>query len=200
MMGTKILEKRRSKYNGELRVLKTFGMGTYIQSDGLTQSGGIVEAIWRQTLRRIPKTKFRNPKCLILGLGGGSAAKIIRKKWREAKITGIDIDPIMVELGKKYMGLDKYGVEIKISDAVKYDAKGYDIVIVDLYNGDFFPKKFEYVGFLEKLKDGNLVIFNRLYYGDKRPEAVRFGKKLEKIFSKVEWFYPEANLMLICNS
>ena len=31
-----------------------------------------------------------------------------------------------------------------------------------------------------------------------RTEAVKFGNKLEKIFSKVDWFYPQANLMFIC--
>ena len=45
MLGIKILEERESKYNGHLRVVKTLGMGIYIQADGLTQSGGIVERI-----------------------------------------------------------------------------------------------------------------------------------------------------------
>jgi len=35
------------------------------------------------------------------------AAKIISEKFPNAKITGIEIDPMMVEIGKKYFGLEK---------------------------------------------------------------------------------------------
>lgn len=201
MLGMKILEEKESKFNGHLRVLKTLGLGTYIQANGLTQSGGIVESIWKSTLKKIRREKITN--VLILGLGGGTVAKIIRKFWPDVKIVGIEIDPLMIELGKKYLGLDQLGVDIKIADATSYTKylilnTKYDLVIVDLYNGDKFPEKFEDEKFLKRLTKSRLVIFNRTYYGDKRSLAVKFGLKLQKIFRKVEYFYPEANLMLIC--
>lgn len=195
MLGTTILEERDSKYNGHLRVLRTWGMGTYIQAGGLTQSGGIVETIWKSTLRHIPNTIY---DILILGLGGGTLAKLLRKKYPNAKITGVEIDPIMIELGKKYLDLDKYNIDIKIEDTNKFKFGEYDLVIVDMYSGDNFPKEFESEEFLKKLTKFKTVIINRLYFGDKRPDTVRFGNKLEKIFSKVTWFYPEANLMFLC--
>lgn len=196
MLGTTILEERESKYNGHLRVLNTLGMGTYIQSNGLTQSGGIVENIWKSTLKQI-KSDCKN--ILILGLGGGTLAKLLRKKYPSAKITGVEIDPIMIELGKKYLDLDKYNIDIKIQDANKFlPAQAgkfglYDLVIVDTYLGD------QVVDIARSdLAMAKITIFNRLYFGDKRPDTVRFGNNLEKIFKKVTWFYPEANLMFIC--
>lgn len=209
MLGTRVLEERESKYNGNLSVLKTFGMGTYIQSNGLTQSGGIVETIWKQTLRFLNHKSPIINHCLILGLGGGTVAKLIRKNWPEAKITGVEIDPIMIELGKKYFDLDKVGVEIVIKDAFEYFNHQpstinhhFDLIVVDLYNGDQFPKQFEsdkYISLVgSHLSKSGIAVFNRLYYGEKRPLAVKFGNKMEKIFSKVTWFYPEANLMLLC--
>jgi len=206
VLGTKILEERKSEYNGKLSVSKTLGFGTYIQSDGLTQSGGIVETIWRSTLRSVKHRSSIINHCLVLGLGGGTVAKLIKKNWPEAKITGVDIDPEMVELGKKYLGLDGTNIEIKIGDALKELERvksKFDLIIVDLYNGDRFPEKFEtenYMRLVElHLAKGGLAVFNRLYYGDKRPEAVKFGNGLKKVFDKVDWFYPEANLMLICS-
>ena len=95
---------------------------------------------------------------------------------------GIDIDPMMIELGEKYLGLGETDVKIKIQDAAKPIPGKFDLVIVDLYQGDKFPKKFEDEKFLESLTKNKLVIFNRLYYGDKRAEAVKFGLKLQKIF------------------
>src|SRR3989344_1007167 len=122
MLGTKILEERKSKYNGQLRVVRTLGMGTYIQANGLTQSGGIVESIWRKTLKAISHKPLVISNCVILGLGGGTAAKLIRKYWPGAKITGVEIDPIMVELGKKYLDLSDE-IEIEIGDARKFKFK-----------------------------------------------------------------------------
>ncbi|MGA3291850.1 MAG: fused MFS/spermidine synthase [Candidatus Microgenomates bacterium] len=207
MLGTRVLEERESKYNGNLRVINTFGMGTYIQADGLTQSGGIVETIWRQTIKKVKSKKPKAKNCLILGLGGGTVAKLIKKNWPEVRIAGIEIDPIMIELGKKYLGLDQLEVETKIGDAFQVNQKlkneKFDLIIVDLYNGDKFPEKFgteNYIRFMRTiLTSGGIVVFNRLYYGDKRPETVKFGDKLKKIFSEVEWFYPEANLMFLCS-
>lgn len=171
-------------------------MGAYIQAGGLTQSGGIVESIWKSTLKQI---KAKNVlRILILGLGGGTVAKLLRKKYPDAKITGVEIDPMMIELGKKYLDLDKYNIDIKICDANKFKFGKYDLVIVDMYNGDNLPKEFENDAFLKKLTKFPTVIINRLYFGDKRPDTVRFGNRLEKIFSKVTWFYPEANLMFLC--
>lgn len=198
MLGTKVIEERESKYNGQLRVVKTLGFGTYIQADGLTQSGGIVETFWNQILRKIKKSKHQVSSVLVLGLGGGTIVKLIKRYWSEAKITGIDIDSVIVELGKKYLGLNEEDVNIKIGDASKFTKKKYDLVIVDLYKGCDFPKKFEDEVFLKSLTKNNLVIINRLYFGDKRPQAVKFGLKLQGIFKNVEYYYPEANLMFIC--
>lgn len=207
MLGTKILEERKSKYNGDLRVVKTLGMGTYIQAGGLTQSGGIAETIWKQTFRKITSSKITTNNCLILGLGGGTVAKLIRKKYKDVKITGIDIDSEMVSLGKKYLELNSQKVKIVIGDASNlssFSKQKFDLIIVDLYNGDTFPDKFEKEEFTLLVKSllsiSGIAVFNRLYYGEKRPMAVKFGNKLKKIFAKVEWFYPEANLMFLCSN
>jgi len=198
MLGTKILEERKSKFNGNLCVVRSLGLGTYIQANGLTQSGGIVESMWKDTLRKVRGSKSEIRNVLILGLGGGTVAKLIRKYWPGAKITGVDIDPIIVELGRKYLNLDG-DIEIKIQDAAKFVPGRYDLVIVDLYRGDEFPKKFEDEKFLKSLTKNKLIIFNRLYYKEKKIKALEFGKKLQKIFSKVNYFYPVSNLMFVCS-
>jgi spermidine synthase len=205
MLGTKILEERRSKFNGNLRVVRSFGLGTYIQADGLTQSGGIVEGIWKQTLKKVKSEKLKVKSCLILGLGGGTVAKLIRKNWPEAKITGVDIDPVMVELGIKYLALDTSKAEIVIQDAFDYYLvpNAYDLVIIDLYQGDQFPKKFESEDYIHLVRHGlaskGVAIFNRLYFKDKKKDAKDFGGKLKKIFKKVDYFYPITNIMFVCS-
>jgi spermidine synthase len=109
----------------------------------------------------------------------------------------------MVELGKKYLDLTKYNVDIKIADAAKLPKGKFDLIFVDLYNGEEFPEKFETENYLQlvrrELTKSGVAIFNRTYYRDRRPKAVKFGNKLKKVFTNVEWYYPEANLMFICS-
>ncbi len=201
----KILEEKNSKINGNIKVVKSFGFGTYIQVEGLTQSGGIVESIWKRTLRKVKSNKPQVTSCLILGLGGGSAAKIVKKFWPETKVTGVEIDPTMAELGKKYLDLKVNKIYIGGAERFVLETKNkHDLILVDTYLGDKFPEKLQEVSFLKILikkinKDG-VVVFNRLYYGGKRSEAVKFGEKLKKVFSSVEYFYPEANLMFVCKA
>src|SRR3990170_5522991 len=114
MLGQKVIEKRISPINGRITVARSLGLGTYIQVEGLTQSGGIVGGIWMKTLKKVKSEKFKIKSCLILGLGGGTAAKIAKSLWPEAEITGVEIDPIMVELGIRYLSLEVSGVKVVI--------------------------------------------------------------------------------------
>lgn len=182
------------------------GLGTYIQVGGITQSGGIVSKIWRSVLKRVVKLRPNVKSCLILGLGGGTAAGEIKKLWTGVKITGVDNDPKMVEMGRKYLGLKD--VNEVVSDAKDFCLRAYkkgqkyDLILVDIYKGTSFPRQFEKDDFLLEVKgllDNNgVTVFNRLYFGEKRPKAIRFAKKLEKTFPKVKYVYPEANIMFLC--
>lgn len=204
----KVIEEAKSQINGKVTVVRDIALGTFIKVEGLTQSGGVVAEVWGQCLKEVKKIKPSVKKSLVLGLGGGSAAKLINKFWPDAKIKGIDIDPVMVELGKKYMGLDKIPVDIVLEDAGIFvnrevmTTNVYDLVLVDMYVGTEVPKQFEDVQFLRKVlnlltRDG-VAVFNRLYYDKKRVDAVVFAKQLNIVYKKVEPFYPEANVMYIC--
>lgn len=205
---TKILAEVKSPTNRKITVLKSLGLGTYIQVEGLTQSGGVMYGVWRTTLKKIKNRRQEVKDCLILGLGGGSAASLVKKYWPEVTITGVDIDPVMVDLGKKYLGMPE--IETVIGDAYEYcrrqkkSDKRYDLVLVDVYIGYEVPKKFQderFVRLIKKLlaEDGT-AIFNRLYFDERRRLAMKFSKKLEKIFPKVETVFPEANIMFICST
>ena len=208
LSGTKVLAEVASPINGEIKVVKTLVFGTYIQVEGLTQSGGVMYSVWNTVLKKVKGQKSKVKSALILGLGGGDAARLIKKYWLEAKITGIEIDPEMVKLGQKYLGLDESKVTIKIQDAKDFvekevkAKKKYDLILIDVYVGYEVPEKFtekEFIRQILKLTDKNgLAIFNRLYFGDKRKLAEIFHRELIKVFKKVRPIYPEANVMYLC--
>jgi spermidine synthase len=209
LAGRKVLTTTHSKVNGKIEVINEFAWGTYIQVGGLTQSGGVVEKVWSASIKYIVgKPEFSPKNLLVIGLAGGSIPKLAKKYWPKIKITGVDIDPVMIELGQKYLSLDKYGVKAIVGDGEKVVQKEvrnknkFDLICIDTYVGSSYPKKFESQKFINNLKKivspKGYIIFNRLYYGEKKEIANKFEKLLVKNFSQVVRIYPQANVMFVC--
>jgi spermidine synthase len=203
----KLLEQKVSSFNGQIKVFR-FLKRVRIEVNDLIQSGGLLENIWQIGIGQILKEKKNIKKVLILGLGGGTAAGIINKRIKKAKITGVEIDAVMIGLGKKYFGLGKIKeLEILNQDAIKLvNDKGlkdkFDLILVDLYIGDSYPLKAEDLKFLKNLKTlvlkKDLIVFNRLFYNHHKKEAEEFVKKLEKLYDRIKLRRAYSNLLIFC--
>lgn len=214
----KIISRNFSPVNEEIQIVEQFGRRS-IRVGGIEQSGSMVEGVWRKALAEAGKWRLEVRKVLILGLGGGSAVKVINKFYPKAEILGVEIDPVMVKLGKKYLGLNEYNtnepprvhgfnLEIRIGDAFNFIShtedvgKYFDLVLVDIYLGKDIPKELESKEFLRDVKkvltDGGIAIFNRLRGRGKEKELSFFYEKLKKIFSRVELIDPLINRLFIC--
>ncbi len=201
----KILEELSSPINGKIQVVKTFE-GVRILVGGVSQSGWLVKKIWKTVLAKINKEGFVSKRVLILGLGGGSVAQVVQGFWNDAKIVGLDKDPKMVELGKKYLELSKIrNLEILIDDAGEFlskERKGkFDLILVDLYKGGKIPVRFRGVKFMKnvyrKLAPGGIAAFNHLYSLIEKKDAKVFGQRVGKVFPVVVTVQPEANVVYI---
>lgn len=196
MFGPKVVEEFKSKYSGQIQVRQGWGY-KYVATGSLTQSGGVVADVWRPVIRNFGK---KNKSWLILGLAAGTVAKLISQP---AKITGVEIDPVMLAIGQKYFDLDKIpNLKIVNKDALNYVLKtqeSYDFVLVDLYFGDQPPSFLYSPKFLKKLKKlGKQVIINHLFYdADKRNKARELTNSISKYFSKVELVRVLTNLVII---
>lgn len=178
LSGVKVLEERDSQINGKLTVVKDIFFGTYIKGGGLPQSGGLAKTIWEKTLKKIIRsTDYSDPKTiLILGFAGGGIAHISRELWPECDIFGVDIDPVMVDLGKKYLDWENTEAKVWIQDAEEFiedillkknphgemsttsqllttnyqlPIAGFDLVCVDMYVGAGVPEKFSTLKFIK---------------------------------------------------
>lgn len=201
-----ILEEKDSPFNGKIKVVRTLE-GVRITVEGVSQSGWLVKKVWDSALKKIKKKKGAVGEVLVLGLGGGSVARLVNKYWPNAEIIGVDIDPVMVELGKKYLGLGEVNnLKIVIEDAQSWvngawKKRLFDLILVDIYRGARIPEKFTTSGFIKRingiLKHGGIAAFNHLYSGTEKKEADSLGKKLHKIFPALTIVKPEANIIFI---
>lgn len=147
--------KTKSKYNDEIVVIDHV-FDRFVRVGGLTQSGGFLKNLWQKALSSLESDIY--PKnILVLGLAAGSVISILNKQWPKAKITGVDIDKTVVEVGKKYMDLKQAkNLTIHIADAVSFiqnDSKKYDLILIDLYTGYTIEKRIASKAFLTSIKN-----------------------------------------------
>ncbi len=79
----------------------------------------------------------RPASALILGLGGGSIAQLMTRRWGSLPITGIERDPAVVSLARHEFGLDQLDqLTIVTADAFVWTrmcGQSFDAICVDLY-------------------------------------------------------------------
>ncbi len=196
-----IVEEFKSRYSKRLIVKKIWDWGWhyYVTTGVLTQSGGLINDIWKPVISNV---QCLMSNVLILGLATGTVAKLLVQKYRSIKVTGVEIDPVMIEIGKKYFGLDKIpNLKILNIDANKYKFnKKFDLILVDLYLGDQCPSFVYSPKFLGKIRRwGKIAIFNHLFYDqEKKENAENLIKKLGKYFKNIKLRRVLTNVMIIC--
>lgn len=199
-----ILEEVLSEYSGKLQVHRLFPWTKpYISTGFLTQSGGLVHDVWKPILKIFKTHNSKYHKYLILGLAGGTLAKLIHQVNPQAKITGVEIDPQMIYLGKRYLYLDQIpGLTIIQADAQKFVQSyhnTFDAVFVDMYYNDQMPNFVYSPKFLTRLfKIGKTIIINHLFYDDiKRNQAKLLIKSLESSANQIRLQRVLTNVLII---
>ncbi len=84
----------------------------------------------------VPDDPPRN--ALILGLGGGTLARLLQARWGDVSIVGVDNDPEIVETAEHVGWLPRSGLEVVMADAFEYVQtceRRFDFVAVDLFRG-----------------------------------------------------------------
>lgn len=199
-----VVETVYSAINGEIKVVSVFGKNS-ISAGNLTQSGPIVEDLWKEAIKRIKIYDLRFKNILVLGVAGGSAIKVLRENYPKVKITGVEIDRKMIEIGKKFFNLGSYKAKIIVQDATvfvgKTEEKRFDLILVDILIGRSVPKKFLQLSFLTKLskliRRKGVVVFNRLRIRDTKSDS-KFICSLKYIFASVKIYRPLINTLIFC--
>jgi len=116
----------------ELRVDGTFA-SSWRPGEVLTRS--VWDALALPVLALPPA---RRRRVLVLGLGGGSAARLVRALAPEARILGVEYDADVLRAARRHLGLDELGVEVVRADARRWlerSRRSFDLVIDDVFVG-----------------------------------------------------------------
>jgi spermidine synthase len=117
------------------RALRINGTFASWYQPGRAQTGSVWDALVAPLLL-LPASRRRS--VLILGLGGGSAARIVRALAPRAEIIGVECDPEVVRAAREHFDLDEIGVRVVEADARSYlgsTRRRFDAVLEDVFVG-----------------------------------------------------------------
>ena len=121
---------------GGRRTLRIDGSFASTWQPGRATTGSVWDGIAAGLLALPPERR----RCvLLLGLGGGSAARVVRALAPRARIVGVEIDPAVVRAARRWFELDALGVEVVTDDAAHFLARTrrrFDAVLEDVFVGE----------------------------------------------------------------
>ncbi|GIW69500.1 MAG: hypothetical protein KatS3mg101_0247 [Patescibacteria group bacterium] len=177
----KIIYEAESKYNGKIEVWEV-GKTRKIKVEKIDQSishksSSANRLVWGKVVEILEENAPDLQKVLILGLGGGTMAHIISERFNHPEIVSVEIDPVMIDIARKFFDLDSIPNHRVIeADALRvtiepedYDLEEeyFNVVIVDIFNGEKYPdlgKSGNFIASVKRLvRPGGLLIFNRIY-------------------------------------
>src|SRR5262245_1914594 len=121
---------RETRHGRELRIEGTLA-SRYRRGQAMT--GGLWDAL-AAPLAALAPSRVR--RVLILGLGGGSAARAIRALAPSAEIVGVESDRRLLAAARRWLALDSLGLEIVHGNARRFletDRRRFDLVLEDVF-------------------------------------------------------------------
>ncbi|OXE98638.1 spermine/spermidine synthase [Flavobacterium araucananum] len=164
-----------------------------LDSENTNYSYGSLQRILRYGLRNIGYDTIRNmDHILVLGVAGGSVIKtLVDEIEYKGKITGVEIDPDMIQIANQYFNLNQIKqLEIVIDDAFEFVLKTknkYDLIIIDIFEDikmpNFLFESFFSGRICSLLKSNGFVLFNTMILDE--AHNVRNRKYISEINSEL---------------
>ncbi len=201
-VGFKVKERlfeTQTKYQ-RLELYETEGFGKLLVLDGTVQLVEVGEESYHEVLVHPVMLAHPNPKrVLIIGGGdGGTLREVLRHDVE--KVTMVEIDEMVVEVSRIYLGIDRGAfedprAELIIGDGVKYlreSGERFDAIIVDstdpvgpaklLFSEDFYRTAYE------KLNDPGIYITQAGSVYLFTNELLDAYRAMKKVFDRVYYF------------
>lgn len=131
-------------------------------------------------------------RVLVVGMGGGVMGMAARRAFPDAWIDLVDIDPVVVDLARDFMGFRSdsrmFAHAIDGAAFVRRVQLGYDLIFLDAFNGSDPPQDLITEGFFRSvaasLASGGLVVSN-VVYRDVSPFYDEIIERMQKVFGTV---------------
>ena len=106
-------------------------------------------------------------KICIIGLAGGTSARQAAAVYPQARIDGVEIDPAIVQVGRRFFDMNQPSLEVFVTDGrffLEQTDVQYDLIIIDAYRLPYIPFQLTTVEFFglvqERLGPRGVVAVN----------------------------------------
>jgi predicted membrane-bound spermidine synthase len=127
-----------------------------------------------------------------VGLAGGTIAKQYTAVFGPIPIDGMEIDPDIVAVGRKYFGMNESNLNVIVQDgryALATSSRIYDVVGIDAYRMPYVPWHLTTVEFFQEardhLSDRGVVVINAGRTVNDRRVIDAFAMTLGQVFASV---------------
>ena len=140
---------------------------------------------------------------LVLGLGAGVVPRNMKK--RGLNVTVVEINSDALNAATEHFGFDPVGMEIHFEDArsfVRRCESRYDVIFMDLFQGDNIPDYLlttEFFGDLKTcIRPGGAVVMNAIFdYVDEEPNRYLLATVASAFRVVYEFRIPESNAFIV---
>ena len=137
---------------------------------------------------------------LVIGLAGGTTARQYTAIYGPLDIVGVEIDPLLVEVGRRYFGMDLPNLRPVVADGrtwLQTDRGRYDVVIVDAYRQPYIPFHLTTEEFFsaawDHLSDNGVLVINVGHSPTDLRLLDTLGATLRAVFPSVYAVSPEGS-------
>ncbi len=171
--------KKKSNISKSLEVTWVNGE-LVLDSENTNYSYGSLQRILKKGLKYIGFKRIRTfNNILVLGVAGGSVIKTLVNEIKfEGQITGIDIDPNVIEIAETFFKLNEISnLELKVMDAFEFILSTklkYDLIIIDIFQDTVMPNFLFEDYFINRinfiLNKNGFILFNTMITNAKDEE------------------------------
>jgi spermidine synthase len=152
--------------------------------------------VWDSFLAIPPLLGHELERVAILGNAAGTTARALGVYYPDAEIDGVELDPAVTRVGRRYFGLDD-NPRLTVHDAdarpfLRSTDEKYDLIVVDAYHQPYVPFYLATREFFrlvrDRLKPGGIVALNVATVPDDRRLVEAIGTTLgAELPQVVEW-------------
>ena len=145
---------------------------TLLNTKNTNYSYGSLQSVLKKGLLNIGQSEIsKMDSILVLGVAGGSVVKTLITDFEFTKsITGVELDPEIIEIANSYFDLDKVAnFKCIIDDAEQFVSTNkdfYDLIIIDIFKDTEMPEFLFQESFIKTIKQrlnkNGYILFNMM--------------------------------------
>lgn len=160
-----------------------------------------------ETFKKLNWQKVKIEKVLVLGLGLASVPQMLEKNFKKKyEYHLVEIDDEIIRLAQEYVisDLDSqfFIYEMDAEIFVDISEEKFDLIIIDIFDNQIVPYKFETLEFMEKVKymlaNEGVLLYNRLNLNENNyVDTQLFNNEVfQKTFPESKEIFVKTNIIL----